>query len=250
MAKVLVFQHVPYEPLGTLDPLIRQRKHRIRYVNFGRDPYQQPNLEGYDGLIILGGPMNIGEEDKHPHLNTEKRAILQAIEMGIPVLGICLGAQLIASAMKSAVYPAREKEIGWYCITKTKAHIDDPVFNAFETTQSIFQWHGYTFDLPKNSVHLLKGEGVPNQAFKVASNVYGFQFHLEADAALIKRWVNLPAHQVELGLDKDPQRAEQIWQETQKNIGQSLQLSHKVFSAFLDLLPQVKQKHTFSHKNY
>ena len=120
MAKIMVCQHVPYEPLGTLDPLLRAQKHRIRYVNFGRTPLAKPSIAGYDALILLGGPMNIGQEAVYPHLNEEKALILQAHQMGIPVLGICLGAQLIASAFGASVSKAETAEIGWYPLHLTQ----------------------------------------------------------------------------------------------------------------------------------
>ena len=109
MAKIMVFQHVPYEPLGTLDPLIRSQRHRIKYVNFGRNPESKPSIDGYDALIVLGGPMNIGQEKEYPHLDIEKQVIRNAIAQDKPVLGICLGAQLIASAMGGKVYQAPER---------------------------------------------------------------------------------------------------------------------------------------------
>ena len=96
MAKVLVFQHVPAEPLGTLDPMLRNRGHRIRYVNFHRDPDAQPDVSRYDALIVLGGPQMPDQGDIHPHLNVEMRCIEQALRHEVPVLGICLGAQLLA----------------------------------------------------------------------------------------------------------------------------------------------------------
>lgn len=248
MAKIMVFQHAGYEPLGTLDPLIRNRRHKIRYVNFGRSPLSEPSIKGYDGLIILGGPMNIGEESRYPHLNIEKIIIGQAIHANIPILGICLGAQLIAAAIGASVYPANQAEIGWYPIRLTEQGQSDKLAKLFSAQQSIFQWHGFTFDLPTNAIPLLIGEQVVNQAFKLNDNIYGFQFHLEADLPLIKRWLELPAHQTELGLDKAKHKIEQIWQESEKQIERSLALSKTIFGAFLDLLPSADDKHTFSHR--
>lgn len=244
----MVFQHVAYEPLGTLDPLIRSQKHRIRYVNFGREPSAQPNLEGYDALIILGGPMNIGQERDYPHLNTEKEVIREAIDKGIAILGICLGAQLIASAMGAKVYKAKQAEIGWYPLNATKLGSEDPLIKAFKVNEPIFQWHGFTFDLPDKAELLVMGDGVRNQAFRIKNNVYGFQFHLEASEPLIKRWLHLPAHKKELGLDKQPNRIEHIWQQTQSVIGRSLELSEHVFGEFLALLPAVTERHHFPHR--
>ena len=244
----MVFQHAAYEPLGTLDPLIRTRRHKIRYVNFCRSPLTEPSLDGYDALIILGGPMNIGEEDRYPHLNTEKRVIQQAIQARIPILGICLGAQLIAAAAGARVYPASQTEIGWYPMRLTAQGQTDKLAKLFSTQQDIFQWHQFTFDLPANAIPLLIGEQVVNQAFKLNDNIYGFQFHLEADLSLINRWLELPAHQAELGLDKAKQRINQIWLESEQQMERSLALSKTIFGAFLDLLPSADSKYTFTHR--
>jgi len=250
MAKIMVFQHVPCEPLGTLDPLLRAGRHRIRYVNFGREPQVMPDIEGYDALIILGGPMNIGQETDYPHLDTEKAIIKKAIAKDMPVLGICLGAQLIAAALGAEVYPAKTKEIGWYPLKATAEGQIDPVIGGFSGIEKIFQWHGYTFDLPEGANLLVKGEVVTNQAFKWGEKVYGFQFHLESNLPLINRWLNLPQHLQEIGPYNGHQKIENIWQETLKVIDQSLALSERVFSEFLSLVPQVKEKHRFVHRHF
>ncbi len=250
MAKIMVFQHVPYEPLGTLDPLLRAYKHRIRYVNFGRKPSAKPSIEGYDALIILGGPMNIGQEPVYPHLNYEKQVILDAIERGIPVLGICLGAQLIASALNAKVYSADEKEVGWYPMSLTEDGKKDPVLKHIKTTMDIFQWHGFTFDLPEGAVRLVEGHKCVNQAFRFGDNVYGFQFHLEASLRLIQRWLHLPQHQEELGLGKAKAQIEKIWNDTLYRMDDSLILSQQVFSSFLRLIPGVNRQHQFLHRHF
>ena len=250
MAKIMVFQHVPYEPLGTLDPLIRSQKHRIRYVNFGREPDFQPDITGYDALIILGGPMNIGQESEYPHLKTEKRVIREAIKHNIPILGICLGAQLIASALGAKVYPAEQKEIGWYPLNPTEFGRTDPLISALKSDEKIFQWHGYTFDLPEGAELLASGNGIKNQAFRIKPNVYGFQFHLEANLPLIQRWLKLPQHLEELGLDQAHQSVDRIWQETLSQIKRSLSLSQMVFQEFMELVPKVNEKHHFKHRHF
>ncbi len=113
MSRLLVFQHVAAEPLGTLDPLIRQRGHRIRFVNFERDPDAQPEVDRYKGLVVLGGPMNVEDQALRPHLRTELQAIERMLELGRPVLGICLGAQLLAHALGAPVVRHHPREIGW-----------------------------------------------------------------------------------------------------------------------------------------
>ena len=111
--KILVLQHVPYEPLGTLDPLLKQAGFRIRYVNFGRNPDERPALDGYAALIILGGPMSANDTVKFPHLATELELIQEALQRDMSILGICLGAQLLAKALAGKVHAgAGQKEKG------------------------------------------------------------------------------------------------------------------------------------------
>jgi GMP synthase (glutamine-hydrolysing) len=110
--KILVFQHVPHEPLGTLDPLLKRAGFRIRYVNFGREPESRPRLVGYEALIILGGPMNSDQIDSHPNLITEIEIIREAVARDMSVMGICLGAQLLAKALGGSVNRNATREIG------------------------------------------------------------------------------------------------------------------------------------------
>ena len=114
MSRILVFQHVAAEPLGTLDPLIRGRGHRIRFANFERQPEAEPNVDRYRGLVVLGGPMNVEDQAHRQHLRTELRAIERMLAQDKPVLGICLGAQLLAHVLGAPVQRNPEPEIGWY----------------------------------------------------------------------------------------------------------------------------------------
>ncbi len=242
MSKILVCQHVAYEILGTLNPLIKSHGFRIRYVNFDRHPDATPELEGYRGLIILGGPMNVDQSEAYPHLIHEMRLIEAALEKDIPVLGICLGAQLIAKALGSRVGPGPEKEIGWYRLRPTKEGQKDPLISHFNESEQIFQWHGDTFDIPKQAVHLASGEGCcPNQAFRYGDKVYGFQFHLEVDEAMIMRWLQVPFHLNELAKLQGKIDPEVIREETPHYIEDSMRLSKKVFGGFVDLVGKKKK---------
>ena len=111
MRKLLVFQHSAREPLGVLDPMLRHAGFRIRYVNFSRQPDLEPDVSRYHGLIVLGGPMNVDQQDRFPHLATEIAAIREALDRDIPILGICLGAQLLAAALGANVQPNNVREI-------------------------------------------------------------------------------------------------------------------------------------------
>ncbi len=243
MAKVLVFQHVAAEPLGTLDPMLRNRGHRIRYINFHRDPGAQPDVSRYDALIVLGGPQMPDQGDRYPHLNVEMRCIDEALKREIPVLGICLGAQLLAYTLGGGVRPLDKSEIGWYDLEPTHQSAADPVFCALTEPRPAFQWHGYTFDLPKDAIHLARSDTCENQAFRFGRNAYGLQCHLELDERLINRWLNMPEY---LGdLEKNGRRGEAaaIQKQTHELIGQSADLSLEIFGQFLRPLGKRRSRH-------
>ncbi len=236
MARVLVFQHVAAEPLGTLDPLLRQRRHRIRYVNFHRHPDARPRLDRYQALIVLGGPMMPDQVDRYPHLETELRCIREALEQDMPVIGICLGAQLLAYALGATVRPARGWEIGWYDLAPTAAAADDPAFRHLVRPQPVFQWHGYTFDLPDGATRLARTELCDNQAFRYGANAYGLQFHLELDERLINRWLDLPHYRDELEKSGVPHGVDEIRRQTHGLMADSMALSESLFGALLEPL--------------
>lgn len=237
MARILVFQHVAAEPLGTFDPLIRARGHRIRYINFSREPDAVPRGEKYDALVILGGPMMPDQHRQYPHLAVECRTIEQFIAQDKPVLGICLGSQLIAHTLGARLHPASEWEIGWYPLHITPEGQDDDLLRHYPHQQPVYQWHGYTFEKPASAQHLAQSSACDMQAFRYGEQCWGFQFHLELDQRLIKRWLSLPAYLEELDRANLPHTAEQIVGHTREHIDRSVNTSKTVFDAFLDRLP-------------
>jgi GMP synthase (glutamine-hydrolysing) len=233
MRRLLVFQHVSFEILGTLHPLLKARGFRIRYANFGRHPHARPEVDRYNGLVVLGGPMNVDDVERHPHLAVEVELIQQAIDQGLPVLGICLGAQLIAKALGARVHANGGKEIGWYDVSPTPATKDDPLFRDFDEVEKIFQWHGDVFELPAGAVHLATSQRCSHQAFRYGTNVYGLQFHLEVDEPLIERWLTIPAHCAEL--NEEQIEPATIRHETAQYLPRAHTMSEQVFSRFIDL---------------
>ena len=241
MPKLLVFQHVAHEILGTLDPLLRNSGIRIRYVNFGRSNYEIPDLNNYDGLIVLGGHMNVDQIEEYPYLVPEIEAIGEAIKLDIPILGICLGSQLLAKALGGEVSKNKTKEIGWYDVKATEEGLKDPLFSNFKDVEKLFQWHGDTFSIPDGAVKLATSENCSNQAFRYGDKVYGLQFHLEVDEPMIQRWLVAPTNQEELEelvgiIDPD-----EIRRETPSYIDDLMALSDKTFGQFIKLF-ELKDK--------
>lgn len=236
MSRLMVFQHVAAEPLGTLHARIRSRGHRIRFHNFQRHPDAQPNVDRYHGLIVLGGPMNVEDQHRHPHLKTELLAIEAALRQGKPVLGICLGAQLLAHVLGAPVRRHAKLEIGWYDLRTTEHGRADPVLGHLGESSPVFQWHGCTYDLPTDAVQLARTDTCEQQAFRFGSNAYGFQFHLEADQAMIERWLRLPAYRDELAgadIGRDESSIRAI---TAAQLATMQPLAEATFNHFLDLI--------------
>lgn len=242
MSRLLVFQHVAAEPLGSLDPLIRRRGHRIRFVNFERDPDARPVLDRYRGLIVLGGPMNVGDQAQRPHLRTELRAIEQALKQDKPVLGICLGAQLLAHVLGAPVRRHGLPEIGWYDLQTTAAGRDDAVLAPLGIGAPVFQWHGQTFDLPGGATQLARTETCEQQAFRWGDRAYGFQFHLEVDEALIGRWLRTPGYADDLGAPGQRQDVDVIARRSAELAGPMQRLAEPVFERFLDLVGRPRRR--------
>ncbi len=236
MRKLLVFQHSAREPLGVFDPMLRRAGFRIRYLNFSRQPDQKADVSRYNGLIVLGGPMNVDQADRFPHLTTEIAAIQAALERGIPVLGICLGAQLLAAALGANVRPNNVREIGWYHLHPTAAAGGDPLCRHLDGSQYVFQWHAYTFDLPPGAIHLASTPTCPNQGFRYGDGAYGLQFHLEADEHLIQRWLHVPEYRSEAEAAGPAHHLDHILRDTHSHAAQALTLSERVFGEFIGLL--------------
>ena len=181
------FQHVPFEGLGTIEPWLKATGYEISHTRFFEST-DLPDTKAIDLLVIMGGPMSVNEEDKFPWLVSEKKFIREVIESGKPVLGICLGAQMIASAMGARVFPNPVKEIGWFPIYAVEP-VDGSIFR-FPSTETVFHWHGETFDLPPGAIRLAKSGGCENQAFQLGKSVIGLQFHLETTPELAGQMVS------------------------------------------------------------
>jgi GMP synthase (glutamine-hydrolysing) len=207
----------------------------MRYVNFERNPDQAPSLDKYNGLIILGGHMGVYEADKYKHLITEMKLIEEALKNDIPILGICLGSQLLAHVLGANVRKNKEKEIGWNQIKLTTAGLQDPLFSHFQPIEKIFQLHGDTFDVPSSAVHLASSDVCQGQAFRYGDKVYGMQFHLEVDQAMILRWLMDQVNLQDIADSNGKFSVSEIKNQTELYIKNSMMLSFQTFSQFIEL---------------
>jgi GMP synthase (glutamine-hydrolysing) len=236
MNKALVFQHVPYEELGTLNGLLRAADLNIHTVEFWRADASPADFQDAAALIVMGGPMGVYEADKYPYLAAETKLIEGALKKELPVLGICLGSQLIAHALGARVYPSGIKEIGWYDLMPTADAANDPLLHHLRPGEKVFQWHGDTFDLPKGAVHLASSALCTNQAFRYGENAYALQFHLEVDGPMIDDWLEAPENRGELTALRGEIDPIAIRADTTRHIGRLENLSRRVFGDFIGLL--------------
>lgn len=205
MKTALVLQHLAFEDLGLLGPVLTRRGYRSQVCEIGRDGLTGLDVQQPDLMIVLGGPVGAYESDRYPWLAAEKAWIQARLATGRPLLGICLGAQLIAEVAGGRVFPGHRKEIGWSPLHLTAAGCNSPL--AALGDQPVLHWHGDTYLPPPEAVHLARSEAFEQQAFQLGSNVLALQFHLEVRPDNIERW--LIGHAAELaatGTDLDALR--------------------------------------------
>jgi GMP synthase-like glutamine amidotransferase len=178
-------QHVPFEGLGSMEPFLKTRGHQlsVTHLYLGQT---LPDVGALDWLIVMGGPMGVHDMAAYPWLVAEKALIRDAIASGKIVLGICLGAQLIADVLGAGVTRNKYREIGWFPLHKTEQAGQTIIGDALPSEMDVFHWHGDTFDIPKEAVHLAFSEACQHQGFIYRNRVVGFQFHLETTQASAK----------------------------------------------------------------
>ena len=169
-------QHVPFEGLGSIESWLKSKGFEITSTRFF-EADDLPEPAEIDLLVVMGGPMSVNDKDRYPWLTKEKAFIHKSIESHKAVLGICLGAQLIASSLGAGVFPNQCKEIGWFPIHGVPQN-SDSCFH-FAPLLEVFHWHGETFDLPPGATCIASSQGCKHQAFQLGDSVIGLQFHLE-----------------------------------------------------------------------
>ncbi|WP_456465985.1 type 1 glutamine amidotransferase [Persephonella sp.] len=178
--RIHYIQHVHFETPANIFRWAEERGHGIKGTKLFLNE-KLPDMNEFDLLVIMGGPMGVYDEDKFPWLVEEKKFIEKAVKDGKKILGICLGAQLVADVLGAKVYKNRYKEIGWFPVYKTKDAENSEVFKDFPESFTAFHWHGDTFDIPEGALHTVRSEACENQAFEYEGRIIGLQFHLETN---------------------------------------------------------------------
>lgn len=182
MLKIIVFKHFSFDDDSVIASWAARQGHELQ-VLVPSDIVEYPAQAAFDMLVILGGPMSVYQEEQHPWLIAEKPFVRQCVDEGKPVLGICLGAQMLSEALGGKVYRGECKEIGWHTVRRTEER--HPIFDAMPSSFVSFQWHGDTFTLPEGARRLAYSDACGNQAFSYGDTVLALQFHLETTPSCI-----------------------------------------------------------------
>lgn len=224
---ILIIKHIGIEGPGMVREFLRNTSWDVKEINLNREALPE-DISNLEAVITLGGPMNVYETAKYPFLEKEDYFLKKAIALDMPILGICLGSQLIAKAKGAKVSKAAIREIGWFKIGLTIEGKKDPLFSGFGDELEVFQWHEDKFDLPKDAI-LLAGTTIQPQAFKLkGKDVYGLQFHFEVDAEMIESWIKSYGY-----TETD---SSEIITEAVKNKNEFLQQSNRIMLNFCRLI--------------
>ncbi len=206
---VLIVKNIASEGPGTIEEHLSSCGHRCSIVDLSRGE-PAPELAAFSHLVVMGGPMAVYEMEQHPFLKQEAKLIADAIASNKHVLGVCLGAQMLAHVLGARVYPGGAKEIGWHRVSLTQEGTKDPVMASLAVNGTniaeVFQWHGDTFDLPKGCVRLASSDLFPNQAFRYSDRVYALQFHIEVTPVIVADWMKDEKGVDHAGLDAESRR--------------------------------------------
>jgi GMP synthase (glutamine-hydrolysing) len=224
---VLAVIHGEKVRAGVFADVVEARGHRLEEwsLAWGTDPPRP--IEAYGAILVFGGAMHADQDAHHPWLREEDAFLQQLLQLGKPVLGICLGAQLLAKATGAHVGPASEPEIGWYRVELTEDAADDPVLGGLPTRFDAFQWHYYTYGVPDGAVELARSR-ICTQAFRLGDSAWGVQFHPEVTLEQVEAW-----------MDEDEPVPDGLLEQTRKRIAGWNEFGRKLCDAFVGVAERV-----------
>ena len=187
--KILIVKHVEQEGPGQIGMFFGNEGWKLETVELGLGKRLPDSVDDFAAVVVLGGPMNVYEVGKYPFLQDEENFIRKALIEEVPLLGICLGAQLLAKTCGARVRKAAVKEVGWYPVNVTREGLRDSLFRGMPRQFPVFQWHEDTFGIPAEGALLVRGKTCKNQAFRVGRNAYGLQFHFEVTDSMVEEWM-------------------------------------------------------------
>ncbi len=232
MAPVLIFRHIAHEGPGYLGDFLRDKKIPSEMICVDQGEPLPENPYGASALVFMGGPMSVN--DPLPWIADELALIRQAIDRGIPVLGHCLGGQLMAKALGARVHANPVSEIGWHKSSRIDNAATRDWLAGVPDEAELFHWHGETFDIPAGATSLLQSRFCPNQAF-VYGNSLGFQCHIEMTAPLVEKWVE--ESRGELQVSESVQSEQEMLHDLQARIGRLNRIADTIYSRWLAAWP-------------
>ena len=232
--KAVVLQHLGCEGPGAFGEVLSERGALVETVRLD-EREALPERSGVDLVLAMGGPMSVNDEVELPWLVAEKQFIRAAVEAGVPYWGVCLGAQLLASALGARVYAGETPEVGVMPVQLTEAATDDPVFGGLPHELPTFQWHGDTFELPAGAELLASSPGYPHQAFRTR-RAYAIQFHLEVSRAMAEEWGAIPEYEAYVERLHGPGGLGRVLGEFHAAHDVLVTYAREMFERFLDLV--------------
>jgi GMP synthase (glutamine-hydrolysing) len=232
MANVLLIGHDPNETFGVAASTLSASGMNVLQHRATSDG-ALPAVDDVAGVIVFGGAMNVDMTDEHPYLAEERDFVRAAVGNGIPFLGICLGAQMLARALEGRVYPAGIRELGFNALRPTPEASDDPLLSVFADGDMVFHWHEDTFELPHGAVLLARGDDVHMQAFRMGEKAWGMQFHLEVDRPELELWLKAAGEDVVRAWGST---SEQLIDQADRHLDPQEAKAREVFRRFADVV--------------
>jgi GMP synthase-like glutamine amidotransferase len=232
MKPVLCIRNDRYDGLGITGSALADAGAEIRRLDaFDTEP-RWPEVDEISGLIVFGGEMNVDETDQHPYLLQERELMRRAVGTGMPVLGICLGAQMLARVLGARVFSAPVRELGFTRVRLTAEGQRDQLLGSMEKSPCVFEWHEDTFELPTGATLLATGDAVTNQAFSYGSDAWGVQFHFEVDREGVEEWLRVSADGLEQRWGKT---AAEVREEMAMHLERQQRQAREIFAGFCRL---------------